>query len=147
MPILNYTTKVDSMKTAGEIVNILGRKGALEVHQQFTAGRIVGISFVFQVACEPVKFYLPVNVDGVHAHMRKIKRSGATQREQAERVAWRIVKDWVEVQIALVESNQAEMGQVFMPYAMLANGQQMYAAFTQQVEQKRLGGGHADSRV
>lgn len=141
MPILNYTTKVAPEKTASEIVAMLGRKGADEVHQQFAAGRIAGITFVFKVSGEPVRFNLPVNVDGVHAHMKKIRRDGSMDRAQSERIAWRIVKDWIEVQIALVESQQAEMAQVFMPYAMIAPGKTMYAAFTEQAQQRLLGSG------
>lgn len=131
MPILNYTTKVPPAKTAGEIVWILGRKGAEEIHQQFTAGRVTGIAFVLSVSGHPVRFQLPVNFEGVLQHMKKARARGAATREQAERVAWRIVKDWVEVQIALVESNQAEMAQVFMPYALLDNGRTTaYAQFS-----------------
>ena len=129
MPILNYTTKVSADKTASEIVTMLGRKGADEVHQQFSNGLIAGISFVFKVAGDPVKFYLPVNVDGVHEHLMATRPRAAADRKQSERVAWRIVKDWIEVQVALVESRQAEMAQVFMPYAMLSDGQTMYKAF------------------
>jgi hypothetical protein len=59
---------------------------------------------------------------------------------QAERVSWRILKDWVEAQLALIESGQAEMGQVFMPYAMNDQGRTMYELFVEN-NQKRLSAG------
>ena len=32
-------------------------------------------------------------------------------------MAWRIIKDWIEAQLAIVEAEQAEMVEVFLPYA------------------------------
>jgi hypothetical protein len=44
--------------------------------------------------------------------------SSKRNMQQAARVAWRIIKDWIEAQLALVESNQAVMAEVFFPYAL-----------------------------
>ena len=52
---------------------------------------------------------------------RKLKTT-----EQAARVARRIVKDWIEAQLALVEAEQAEMVEVFLPYAQDQTGQTPY---------------------
>ena len=49
-----------------------------------------------------------------------------SQRQQAEKIAWRILKDWVKAQIALIESGQAELAQIFMPYAKDVNGQTLF---------------------
>jgi hypothetical protein len=38
---------------------------------------------------------------------RKVPRSKCTE-DQAQRVAWRIVKDWVEAQMAIVEAQLAD---------------------------------------
>ncbi|HET6671253.1 MAG TPA: hypothetical protein VFH15_13575 [Pyrinomonadaceae bacterium] len=44
----------------------------------------------------------------------------------ARRVAWRILKDWFEAQLALHEAGQAEMGQVLLPYAIDSQGVTAY---------------------
>ena len=41
---------------------------------------------------------------------------------QATRTAWRIVKDWVEAHIALVETQMVTAPQVFLPYAVMRDG-------------------------
>jgi hypothetical protein len=154
MPILNYTTSIASEKTVGEITSLLARKGARSINTDFTEeGLIHGITFVMVLHGLPVRFQLPSNASGVCAVMMKEKpysysysRKTREQwqqeiRQQAERVAWRILKDWVEAQIALVESSQAEMAQVFMPYAVEASGQTMFQLFEESYKQRALTAG------
>ncbi len=43
-------------------------------------------------------------------------------KEQAARVAWRIIKDWVEAQIAIIDAGMATVTQVFLPYAQTPEG-------------------------
>ena len=46
-------------------------------------------------------------------------------RKQAERTAWRIVKEWVVAQMALIETEMVDMEEVFLPY-MLAGDRTLY---------------------
>jgi hypothetical protein len=46
--------------------------------------------------------------------------------DQARRVAWRITKDWVEVQLAIIETRMMTTAQVFLPYAVTTSGQTLY---------------------
>ena len=73
-------------------------------------------------------FTLPAAVDGTLRVFQRQKVRGG--REQAEMTAWRNVRDWVLAQVALVESCDVPMDEVFLPY--LADGQggtlyQLYA--------------------
>lgn len=70
---------------------------------------------------------LPAKVDAVLDVMQQQKVK--CDRDQAERAAWRIVKDWVEAQMALLESAQVEMDQIFLPYMTNARGQTLYELY------------------
>lgn len=70
-------------------------------------------------------------IEGVHSVMWNAK--GVPQKSktklQARRVAWRIIKDWLEAQLALYQPGQAEMAEVFLPYAIAADGRSAYQIF------------------
>lgn len=153
MPIKNYSTVVPPDKSAAQIVALLVRKGATTISQKFNAaGELVAISFVIEVNGGPIPFVLPVNVDGVAAALHRERpwnRNRNCGKEayaiklhaEARWVAWRILRDWVEAQIAMIESGQVEMPQVFLPYATSASGHTVYQAFIEDT-QRRLGGGN-----
>jgi hypothetical protein len=44
------------------------------------------------------------------------KKTKADFKEQAERTAWKLVQDWIEVQMSMIQMKQAETLQVFLPY-------------------------------
>lgn len=154
MPILNYSTTVAPEKTVAEIISILSRKGARSITQDFyDDGRHRAVSFIMIVGGLPTRFVLPVNVDGVAGVLLKDKpynparqrltRDGykAKVRLQAEWVSWRILKDWLEAQMALIDSGQAEPAQVFLPYVVEQSGRTMYELFVEANQQKALGSG------
>jgi hypothetical protein len=150
MPILNYTTVVPPDRSIGEITSLLIRKGARSITQDFyDDGRVKAVSFVMAVGGIPTRFVLPANAAGVAGVMMAEKpfnssRSKVTREQyrqkmmaQAEWVAWRIMKDWVSAQMALIESGQAHAAQVFLPYATEASGRTIYELFVEN-NQKQL---------
>jgi hypothetical protein len=128
MPISNYTTKIDWNKTIGEIQAILTAHDADKIMVTNENRLPVAISFLYSVNGREISFTLPANYQGVLGAMKKdakVPRKDCN-KEQALRVSWRILRDWVEAQMAMVEAEQAEMLQVFLPYAVLSSGQTVY---------------------
>jgi len=79
-------------------------------------------------------FRLPANVEAVEAILTRQFKSGRSRfasREHATKVAWRILKDWVEAQLALLQTGMVTIEQAFLPYAQNANGQTVYEALVE----------------
>ena len=138
MPLLNYTTKVDVYATLGAIQGQLVKHGARKIMQDYDDnGRIVALSFLVDTPAGPRGIRLPANVDAVHAVLARQKVK--CDREQAERVAWRIVKDWVEAQMAILESEMVQIDEIFLPYMVGNGGQTLFQAYRE--NQLMLSGG------
>lgn len=130
MPLLNYTTKVDIFTTLGQIEGMLVKHGARSVLKDYDSdGRVVAVSFQINTPVGIQAVRLPANVEAVQKVLAKQKVK--CDYAQAERVAWRIVKDWVEAQMAILESEMVAMDEIFLPY-MIADvgGNTMYQLFT-----------------
>jgi len=131
--ILNYTTTIDPMRTAGEISGLLAAKGAHSINIDYRNGEPVALSFSIEAYGKLFAFRLPCNVAGYEKAMNRnghIPRQYKTT-EQAKRTAWRNLKEWVEVQLAFIEANQAEMTEIFLPYIITDSGQTLFQRFTQ----------------
>ena len=128
MPLLNYTTKVNVYTTIGEIQGQLVAHGAKKIVQDYDDdGHIAALSFLLETPAGPRGIRLPANVDAVHAVLTRQKVK--CDRDQAERVAWRIVKDWVEAQMAILESEMVQMDEIFLPYMVDKSGQTLFQAY------------------
>lgn len=132
MAILNYTTKIDSWKTVTEIQQIISRHHATHFSIKNEGTYPIALIFAIDYKGQPLNFSLPCNYAGVLRSLKKNKKvPGALKNEeQALRVGWRIIKDWVEAQLALVEAEVADIQEVFMPYIVIpSTGQTLYKTF------------------
>lgn len=125
MPLLNYTTKVEASKSVEEIQKCLVAHGATAILNEFDKqGYIISLSFKMDIAGSPISFRLPSDWRPVLQILEdnpKVPKRLKTQ-EQALRVAWRVVKDWVEAQMAFVETRQAKIEQLFLHCAVMKDG-------------------------
>lgn len=126
----NYTSEQSVEKTVGKIEELLVKSGATNIMKEYAEGRVTGVSFaIANPAGGKVAVRLPANIDGCYQVLRKaIKRPNPqTQQrlhEQSKRTAWKLMQDWVAVQLSLIEMQQAEALEVFMPY--IWNGQRSF---------------------
>ena len=135
--ILNYTTTIEAAKTVGEIESILSGHGAKAVLKEWDKeGQITALSFKVDSPQGELGIRIPIKVDAIMKVLHKRYAAGKitrryTERVQAIRVAWRIAKDWVEVQMAMYEAEQAEMGEIFLAHLLTANGQTFFQVITE----------------
>jgi hypothetical protein len=133
-PILNYTTQVEAIKTAGEITAILVDHDAKAIFTEYGANKeVTALSFEVLTPHGAITIRLPVDANATLNVLTKQWQRGKiprryVNREQANRIAWRIVKDWVEAQMAILETDMVKMEQIFLPYAITAGGKTFYEA-------------------
>ena len=114
------------------VVVILVAKGADEISIVYDDDRQpAGLKWTVQSPrLGRVAFALPCNIDAVFVKLteqRVMVTSPESRRQQAIRTSWRILKDWVEAQMALLETGMVTMDEIFLPY-MLSGGQTFYQA-------------------
>ena len=146
MPTLNYTTTKNVDATVGEITKMLASGGVASISTMYSeTGTADGLGFTLRTPHGPREFQLRVNVDGVHALLAndpKVRKRGPQYvlRAHAERVAWRIVRDWLEAQLALIDAEMATLDQVMLPYLVIdASGMTLYQRYVER-EQAAISG-------
>lgn len=126
--ILNYTTQISAEKTVSEIQSLLAGAGATSILTEFSDGVLFAISFRISTLFGIMSFRLPASVDKLLLVIEKDRHIPARLKtmEQSSRVAWRIIKDWLEAQLALVRVQMVRMEQVFLPFAQDSEGVTVY---------------------
>ncbi len=128
MALKNYTTKVPANRSVQEIQEMLigaGASGVLTEFEQGT-GRIAALSFQISFEGKKMSFKLPLQWRNAQEVMRQEGNPRASDDDYSYRVAWRILRDWVDVQCALIAIKQVQLQQVFLPYAVYKNGKTVY---------------------
>ncbi len=127
MALLNYTTSITATRTAQQIQDILTAHGARAILMEYDQGAVTAISFKVLVTQTELAIRLPVDVQ---ATLRVLKRNRVAPRycteEHARNVAWRIIKDWVEAQMAILSTEMVRMEQIFLPYIITEDGKTVY---------------------
>lgn len=149
MFLKNYTSDVAVHVTIGRIEQVLLRCGVTGITKEYgAASKIVAITFHIDIhgAGQRVAIRLPADEKKAQEALwldyvgtdkltncgtelcynpRKRKKK-ADFAPQAERTAWKLIQDWVEVQLSMIQLKQAEFEQVFLPYVW--DGRQTFYA-------------------
>jgi hypothetical protein len=142
MALKNYSSRVEARVSLAEIQEMLVDAGAANISVQYDMNRRpIGVAFTIATPAGALDFALPVRVEaaltllkqqGVARKARYLvdeqkrteeqRRVAIENRALAERVAWRIIRDWLDAQLALIQVGMASLHEIFFPY-QLAEGQ------------------------
>lgn len=140
MFLKNYTSEVPVSRTIARIEELLIKCRVSGITKEYgPTGEMSALRFQIKIAEDrQLDVRLPADVDGAQEALwrdyvgkdrlnpegtellwggrgnKRKKRSGF--REQAERTAWRLMQDWVEVQLSMIQLRQADTAEVFMAY-------------------------------
>jgi len=123
MPIKNYTTKITVEKTMMEIEKILATHGATHIFKMYNdKGTPTALAFKSVVGEQMVSFKLPLEENKIQMVFKNaVSKKELPSRywddlDQARRTGWRIIKDWIDSQMALIEIHVAKFEEIFLPY-------------------------------
>jgi hypothetical protein len=142
MAVKNITTGIGADKTIMELEQILSKFGAKAILKEYDGESVKAISFYMIEGDRKIPFRLPMSLE----KMRKVIMMAVEERklpsrflneplrtEQARRVGWRIIKDWVHSQLSLLEMDFASPVEIFLPYAYnVFKGKTLYQLFMEE---------------
>jgi hypothetical protein len=132
--IHRYTTTISARSTIAEITEMLAEAKATAILTDLENGHPIAISFRVQTSFGLMTFRLPGQIKEVHQILARSRGIPPRLRtpEQAERVAWRIIRDWLEAQLAMIQAGLVVIEQVFLPYAQWHDGTTLYEKLKEQ---------------
>lgn len=121
MNIRNYTSSVPVTNSINYIEHRLSTAGASHIAKFYEGNRPVGMIFQISQNSIPLTFKLPAKSESVFnvlysAVKRPRPSTKETIRMQSDRTAWKILSDWVDIQVTMIQLEQAEFAEVFLPY-------------------------------
>jgi hypothetical protein len=122
--IKNYTSTVPASRSVQHIKEQLVKAGAVKMIEDYdrATGSLTGLYFILQLKDNrQIPFRIPAQIENVRKHLRaQVVRISKTIEErikaQAERTAWKILSDWVDIQLTLIELEQVDPLEVFLAY-------------------------------
>lgn len=137
MNLKNYTSDVPAITSMGRIEKYLVEAGATDISKKYESGVCIAIRFRVLHKTQndlpeiPIFIELPAKVEACYKVLwAEVKRPRPDTRhktmQQAERTAWKIISDWVQVQLSMIQLEQAELIQVFLPYVFNPETEQTF---------------------
>ena len=140
MALKNAYSDISIEKLFAELQKTLAQHGAKQISYDYEDdGRVHAAQFVIKTQNNrfiPVR--LPARVEKAQAVLQrqweagiishKVGKEKALGYEQAYRVAWRNILEWVQAQMALLEIEMVQLEEIFLPYMITRTGETFFEA-------------------
>lgn len=115
----NYTSGWTVNKSLNEIQNMLAKKGAEKMMIDYKNAEPIGLTFAIPTPKGMMPVQLPARFERVVQVMYGTQNVSEAQLDQAKRTAWRNLYDWIDAQLALLETEMVKMEEIFLPYVVM----------------------------
>lgn len=127
MTLKNYASTSALPNIFSAIEKTLSTHRAKQITREYNNGKISAISFVVDTKRGPMGVRLPARVEQVK---RIFDLQGIRYKDtQPYRTAWATIRDWIDVQMALIDWEMVKVEEVFLPYAVGRNGKTFFESF------------------
>lgn len=120
--IKNYTSSVPAIRTISCIEDELVKIGVTHIEKNYVNKIPMGVIFSVQLPgiTKKLSFKIPANIAAAYRVIKEIpeykNKNDDWLQAQAQRTAWRVVLNWVEVQVAMIQLEQADAVQMFLSF-------------------------------
>jgi len=120
-----FSTEVPVTRTIAEIERMLAKYGASHIMKEYDGELPIRLVFAINTDHGKLGVKLPVRPEKILVVFKKQVSDGKLPRkywdgdwarEQANRVAWRIVKEWLDAQLTLLNAETAKLEEMFLSY-------------------------------
>jgi transcriptional regulator CtsR len=129
---------VPATQTAHECLEVLGKYRAKRAGLAYGADKVpMGITFVLDTRWGERGYEVAVNFEGTGESLERAYKDQQIERKytghaHAQKVAWRVLKMWLESNLALVEAGLAEAERVLLPYVLLSPDRTLFDEYDRQ---------------
>jgi len=121
--IKNFSTTISVEKTLSEIERMLAKYGATKIMKEFDdEGNVKLLAFMIISSKGELPIKLPIQVHKImeifknQVNEKKLPKKYLRNKEQAYKVGWRIIKDWLDAQLSLLAIEMVKIEEIFLPY-------------------------------
>lgn len=130
--LLNYSTTQSPSKSILAIQEKLSESNVDQILITYENGVPIALSFSKKIGMLTYRFKLPCRYMEIHKLLQdNAYPSRYRHKNHALAVAWRILQDWVDVQMALVDAHLVTLEEVFLPYQLTQDEVTIYERFQQ----------------
>jgi hypothetical protein len=123
----NYTAETPVESSIAKIEALVVKQGATQFFKEYKGGLVIGVVFIVPILSGELPIRLPARVEQVKQKLYG-RRSEYTlaMEEQARRTAWANIRDWLDAQMALIETEQVKLEEIFLPYMTDRGGKTLF---------------------
>jgi hypothetical protein len=141
MILKNYTTNKDHNRTLAEIEKTLAQLGAKKIMKEYDDnGNVESLSFQIFFNENMIAIKLPARVDRIPYALRRIYNNDKSitsnqksllkkamgDENRTRNIGWRIIQDWLDSQIAVMQLDQINMIEALLPFTVVKNNKTLY---------------------
>lgn len=121
--IKNYTSTLSLNKSLTKIQKLLANKGAEKIMIDYKDGEPIGIAFAISTPKGTMPIKLPSRFENVAKVMfnKDWEWLSQSRKDQSKRTAWKNLLDWIDAQLALLETEMVKMEEIFLPYVVMGD--------------------------
>jgi hypothetical protein len=129
--IKNYTSRDTVNKSLANIQQLLSAKKADKIMTDYKDGEPIGLAFLISTPKGQMPIRLPARIEGVAKVMygKNLQQCNYSELDQVKRTAWKNIYDWIDAQMALIETEMVKLEEVFLPYAVVKDNKTVFEQY------------------